>query len=268
MPLKMDMHRNQIEDELFCLNFELKALSDLLIRGEAERWVYSFITQDIEKEHLERYKHALQFIGNRKVLDIACGCGYGSYFLAKNGMPNHITGVDISEDSIRYANCRYNLPNIERIIGNAETFEKPDYFDVVLSFETIEHLKDFESFLKGVRNSLVKGGKLLISTPIVPATHTSCKNPYHVIEWNFKDFHKLLAKYFAIDHVFLQSIIFKEIPISFYRRALRKLKRDIFRISVSNPANEFINGRLVKYNDLVQIDEIRSGYQLVECHRE
>ena len=264
----MDIPSNQFENELFCLNFELKALSDLLIRGEAERWVHNFITQDIEMEHLERYKHALQFVNNKKVLDIACGCGYGSYYLAKNGTPDHITGVDISEDSIRYANFRYNLPNIERFLGNAETFEEPNSFDVVLSFETIEHLRDFESFLKGVRNSLVKGGKLLISTPIVPATQTKCNNPYHVIEWSFKDFHQLLSKYFAIDQILLQSIAMKQPPISFSGRALRKFKRDILHISPPRPTNEFINGRLIKYNDSMQIGEIQSGYQLVECHKD
>jgi len=247
----------ELSNELFCLNFEMQAMSDLLIRHEAERWVYKFMTQEIEQEHLQRYKYALNYINNKTVLDIACGSGYGSYFLAKNGNPKHIVGVDISKDSIRYANHRYSHQNIERVVANAEVYSRSNYFDTVLSFETIEHLVDFESFLKNVYTSLIKGGKLLISTPIVPSTQLVCNNPYHVIEWSFADFHNVINKYFDIEKIYVQNIVLKtDIPKpGIINRLFRRLIKP----------RKVIRSSFEKFEGQYNINQIIEGYQLLVC---
>jgi SAM-dependent methyltransferase len=92
---------------------------------------------EIRPDHVKRYQLAAQKIKPKGfVLDIACGCGYGSKLL--HGLGFNVTGVDISEEAINYAREHHNGPNF--IQGMAEDDYGP--FDAVVSFETLEHLKD------------------------------------------------------------------------------------------------------------------------------
>ena len=72
---------------------------------------------NIYKEHVARYEFASKYIKSKKILDIACGSGYGSEILSKNGA-YHVIGCDISEEAIEYAKKYYQHNNIEFISGN------------------------------------------------------------------------------------------------------------------------------------------------------
>jgi 2-polyprenyl-3-methyl-5-hydroxy-6-metoxy-1,4-benzoquinol methylase len=255
---------NSYTEEIFCLNYELEALADLTIRSEAERWVPKFMIPSIETEHLSRYQFAVDFVKGQQVLDIACGSGYGSYLLAKDGHAAHVMACDISETSLRYGNHRYGHENVTRSYEDATKYRKEGFYDVAVSFETIEHLKEYEKFLQNIHFSLKSNGVFLVSTPIVPQTRTQCGNPYHVIEWSFYDFQELLKKYFTVESVHVQGLIPISKKVSLAGRVIRKLKKEL--LSINEPQTP-VNYHLEKFNNQYRPEEILHGYQLLVCRK-
>jgi 2-polyprenyl-3-methyl-5-hydroxy-6-metoxy-1,4-benzoquinol methylase len=251
-----------LQEEIYCLNFELNAISNLLIRGEAERWVHKFIYYQYEQEHLNRYELVKKYVDNKKVLDIACGSGYGSYMLAKEGNAAEVIGCDLSPDSIRYAKHKYKNPQLEYFIADAEKYIRDSYFDVVVSFETIEHLNNYEVFLTNIQTSLSSDGLFFVSTPITRQTTTNCGNPYHNIEWSFSDFQNLVKKYFTIDTIYIQNPVF-ESSKDYFSRAYRKARRILSSNStISNPSFDLqVIGLEKIYRKII------SGYQILICRR-
>ncbi len=151
----------------------------------------------IRLEHLHRYEVARHFVGGKSVLDIACGEGYGSAHLAK--FADSVVGVDISGDAILHAQIRYARKNLKFIQGSAVKLDFPDNaFDVVVSFETIEHLFEQEQMVSELRRVLRKDGTLMISSPNRPiyAQESDGHNEYHVKELDFNEFDVLLRSKF------------------------------------------------------------------------
>ena len=248
------MNNEQIVEELFCLKFENKALADIYFRDEAERWVYSYMYDITEQEHLDRYRYARDRAENKKVLDIACGSGYGSYLIATEGKAKEVIAVDLDADSIRYGDHRFAHPSIKRSVGDAQEFKKEGEFDLIVSFETIEHLPKYEQFLQNMGKTLADDGHFLVSTPIVKHTRTNCKNPYHVIEWSFSDFQELVGKYFNVDEIYLQNIEFKN-------------KKTFFGKLFQGKKNKYSRIVFEKYTGQCDIDLIREGYQMLVCSK-
>lgn len=153
----------------------------------------------IFQEHINRYHFASSLTNNKVVLDVACGMGYGSDYLIKNGAKK-VIGLDISEESIIFAKNSYKNSNLTFIEGDAATklpFED-DYFDVVVSFETIEHIKEYKNFLNECKRVLKTGGVFICSTPNKRYTSEILKksNPYHIIEFYPEDFQNLINEHF------------------------------------------------------------------------
>lgn len=122
---------------------------------------------EIEPKHLERYKVASQYSDKRKVLDAACGCGYGSNFLAQNGA-NEVLGVDKSIDALRYAEEHWRYPNIvfKQFDLSQADFTELGTFDTIVSFETIEHLEPVPYLTLEKFDEILKpGGYLIYSHP-------------------------------------------------------------------------------------------------------
>src|SRR5437879_3140866 len=95
-------------------------------------------------EHIYRYAFASRFVKGKRVLDIACGEGYGAAALQKAGAA-HVIGVDISESVCLHARTKYGL---DARPGTAEQIPVADEsVDVIVSFETIEHVPDTAHFL-------------------------------------------------------------------------------------------------------------------------
>src|SRR3989344_372638 len=162
----------------------------------------------IEKEHLDRYNFVLNYVKNKIVLDIACGSGYGSKLLSNKA--KKVIGVDISKESIDYAKNNFNSNKIKFFIGDATNldFLKDNSIDVVVSFETIEHLIDYKRFLMEVKRILKKEGLFIVSTPNkkISSPHgKKPKNPFHVIEFFKKDFEILLKRYFGLIAIYGQE---------------------------------------------------------------
>ena len=120
---------------------------------------------DIYSEHLIRYAMAMNYCGNRDVLDVACGTGYGTDLLKKVGAD--VWGGDNDNKTLDYAEKTYRL-NLKHINLEAQTilevFKRK--FDVIVSFETIEHLSNPKYFLENVKDSLAENGIFILSVPV------------------------------------------------------------------------------------------------------
>src|ERR1035437_2548471 len=153
---------------------------------------------DFVGEHLHRYALALEFAGQCNVLDVACGEGYGAAFLAR--VARHVIGVDCDRSTILHASGKYRASNLQFSVGRAENLPLPaNSIDLVVSFETLEHLEDHDAMLREIKRVLRPEGRLLISTPdSMPYRMISGKqNPFHLHELNQTGFQKLLAKHFT-----------------------------------------------------------------------
>ncbi|MCB1907653.1 MAG: methyltransferase domain-containing protein [Rhodocyclaceae bacterium] len=129
-------------------------------------------------QHVERYEFAMRHVRDKLVLDVACGTGYGSQMLKRDGGARRVIGVDLSSEAIREARDTYAEDGVTFVQANLETDPLPESpVDCVVSFETIEHLEDPRRFLQTLHSVLRDDGVLIAS---VPTTQTSDFNRYHL----------------------------------------------------------------------------------------
>ena len=154
----------------------------------------------IWKEHVLRYEHASTLVRAKAVLDVACGTGYGSDLLATAHAMRVVAG-EYSTKALSYACRNFSRSNLSFVRLTADHLPfKDDVFDVITSFETVEHLHFRERFLEECRRVIRPHGTLLFSTPSRvtwrPPWAPRPTNPYHVIEFSLDDFRKLLSDHF------------------------------------------------------------------------
>lgn len=152
----------------------------------------------IRQEHLHRYAWCLPLVAGKRVLDIASGEGYGSAMLASRAAS--VVGVDISDEAVSHASERYaEIPDLRYLQGSAADIPlESAQFDVVVSFETIEHLLEQEQMLAEIRRVLKPSGLLIMSSPNkeVYSDKAGYHNEYHVAELYHDDFVALLKAQF------------------------------------------------------------------------
>lgn len=151
----------------------------------------------IRLEHYHRYALVLDAIKGKTVLDVACGEGYGSFIMATAA--HSVVGVDISDEAVRHASSTYQKPNLSYTQGSATLLNFPDAsFDVVVSFETIEHLAEQEEMVSELRRVLRPNGILIISSPNRPiyTEESGEHNEFHVKELDYQEFDTLLRSQF------------------------------------------------------------------------
>ena len=166
--------------------------------------------REIRYEHIHRYAFAQAFVQGRRVLDAACGEGYGSALLAENA--DSVVGVDISEQAIGHARQRYASERLEFRQGDCTDLPfADDEFNCVVSFETLEHLENQQGLLRAFRRVLKPDGFLLISTPdkAVYTDQQGNRNEYHVSELYRGEFEELLAAYFPAVRLWGQKLGFQ-----------------------------------------------------------
>ena len=122
------------------------------------------------------YAIAGQYVSEQRVLDIACGSGYGSRMLHEAGA-SQVVGCDLAESPLAYARVHHALDGITYVQGDAETFAWEHQFDVVCSFETIEHLRHPNRLLDRIDELLTADGLLCLSVPIGETRHL---DPFHL----------------------------------------------------------------------------------------
>lgn len=148
-------------------------------------------------EHLHRYGIALNHVAGKRVLDIACGEGYGSHLMAKKAA--HVIGVDIDEQVIQDAQEKYIAPNLRFVQGDVTKIPIEDAtIDVVISFETIEHTAHHTAMMTEVRRVMKENGVLIISSPDKKyySDLSGYNNPFHVKELYHDEFIDLIQAHF------------------------------------------------------------------------
>jgi len=159
-------------------------------------------------EHLHRYLFAQEFCRGLDVLDIASGEGYGSALLAQSA--RSVVGVDISEEAVGHCKRKYQRENLEFHKGDCSKIPLSKHsVDVVVSFETIEHIHAHDRFLQEVIRVLRPKGILIISSPDKHeySDRNGYSNPFHVSELYRQDFLKLLKRHFAHSRSFQQRLV-------------------------------------------------------------
>lgn len=152
--------------------------------------------------HFERYAFAAGFARDRRVLDIACGTGYGSDVLAA-APASQVVGIDVDPEAIDEAARLYSRDHVAFFQSDyralASEAEMPPAlrsvlatpFDLIVSLETIEHLEDPDDFLRTLSRFLRPGGTIVASVPITPSVDV---NPFHLHDFTSASFHHLLER--------------------------------------------------------------------------
>ena len=142
--------------------------------------------------HIERYDFASRFIGSGRVLDCACGVGYGSHRLLAAGDRLHlVTGVDIDDSAVAYARANFVDPRLDYVCADAASFDA-EPFDTIVSFETIEHVPDPARLVDNFVRLLKPGGLLIASVPVTPSVDV---NPYHLHDFTPSSFRRMFVRH-------------------------------------------------------------------------
>jgi len=176
------------------------------LRWTGERLVTS-LNGDIVWEHLHRYAFATELAAGKDVLDIACGEGYGSFLLA--GQARFVTGVDVSFESISHAQGKYVRKNLRFCTGDCRLIPLQNQtVDLVVSFETLEHIAEHQAFLSEIRRVLRPGGILVISSPDKQNYSEKPKheNPFHAKELYRDEFRAVLGGFFQNSTLLSQRV--------------------------------------------------------------
>jgi len=154
--------------------------------------------------HLARYKWAATAIKNDdsacRILDAACGVGYGSAILGSCKHNAEVTGVDIDAAAISYALERYGASSINFIHSDISEIQCRAYFDAIVSLETIEHVTDPLNTINSFWKLLRPGGLFILSVPVTPSVDV---NPYHLTDFSAISIRKMLksAKFEVVDEL-------------------------------------------------------------------
>lgn len=166
--------------------------------------------QLVHAEHLARYRLAVQLAAGKRVLDAACGEGYGTAMLGAAGASS-VVGVDVDPAAIEHVRERYG---VEAEVADVAALPFPDdAFDLVVSFETIEHVAQPERALDELARVRAPGGLIVISTPV--AGQYRVENEFHVREFGHDEFVDLLRPRFPslrllFQHNWLTSAVLEE----------------------------------------------------------
>ena len=212
--------------------------------------------------HLQRYAFASRALQGQRILDMACGCGYGSALLAEQNPDRQVVGIDIDPAAIAYAQQHYRLPNLRYQCANAETFSDGQGFDSIVSLETIEHLPSPQRLVENYTRLLATGGCIIAS---VPTTPTLDGNPHHLHDFSPRSFFALFQRHglqpgerFEQIQPWEFSGLFKKSPekarqhrsegvgnavLAYYRRHPLYLFKRLFSILRNGPSNRYLTCR-------------------------
>ena len=162
-------------------------MSRTLFTGERLHDGDALFTLDLAR-HRAAYEYALARIDGGRVLDLGCGSGYGTARLA--AAPATVIGIDrIMPDAANrdggghFARADlYGLPLREGV------------FDLVVSFQVIEHLEDPGHYLRAIAGFLKEGGQAILTTPNLAMSDGV--NPYHVHEYRADELAERLREHF------------------------------------------------------------------------
>lgn len=172
-------------------------MSDLPLTGERvieEEYKTSLGMYAIYLLHVASYRFAEPFAQGKRVLDLGCGSGYGAKAMAS--IAATVTAVDVSAEAIAFASASTPTPNLkfQRIDADAALPFADNSFDVVLSFQVIEHVLDDARYIEEARRVLTPDGVLIVITPNRDVRLFAWQQPWnrwHVREYDESSFRQL-----------------------------------------------------------------------------
>ncbi|MBA2176778.1 class I SAM-dependent methyltransferase [Halobacillus locisalis] len=184
-----------------------------MVEDTGERVIPEFMDpmNQLLLEHVARYQFALSYVEGR-VLDLSCGAGYGTHMVAKHrkDQVDEVIGADLDKEIIDYAKGAYYHPNSSFIVEDATNRtlkDKIGTFDVVLSFETYEHIEDEEKLLANYYDLLKPGGSLIVSTPFGKGRGIECGSPFHVHQITPEEFKGLFPDYSSTQFFYQHGVL-------------------------------------------------------------
>ena len=190
-------------------------------------------------EHLFRYQWAEQYVrGPMKILDLACGTGFGSALVSRAAGVT-VIGGDLDPPSLAVAAAEFGTdsgPHFAAMDGTR--LPLPDRsLDLILSYETVEHIERYRDFVGELARILKKRGTLLLSTPnrLVTSPDGVIRNPFHTQEFDMPELGRVLSGHFSEVSVMgqhyarfdeltgLRARLGKAAESFFYLRGVRKL---------------------------------------------
>lgn len=200
--------------------------------------------------HLERYEFASRIVDGKRVVDCACGTGYGAEMMARSGAST-VIGVDLDPGAIEYAETNHRHPSVSYVAADALEYKPVFAPDVWVSFETIEHLPEPARYLTRVYENLAEGGLLIAS---VPTTVSTDGNPYHLTDFTRRSWRRLLSSTgFSVESEHLQEHRYSLSDIFGSSRGERQkqVRAGVFRYYVSHPKVALARAALTMTRGLV-----------------
>jgi 2-polyprenyl-3-methyl-5-hydroxy-6-metoxy-1,4-benzoquinol methylase len=149
------------------------------------------------RRHLTVYEWIAARVAGQRVVDMACGEGYGSDLIAAAGAAG-VVGVDANPEAHEHARLRYVRDNLRFERDLVESFAEP--CDAVVFLQTIEHVQDAGAILEHFKAMLSPGGVAYVSTPnlltLAPPGAEKSDNPWHVREYRAAEFRALCEAHF------------------------------------------------------------------------
>ena len=150
------------------------------------------------RRHLAVYEWIGARVIGRRVIDMACGEGYGSEVLSRGAAS--VVGVDANPEAFEHARLRYTRQNLTFERGMVESHGEAGGYDALVFLQTIEHVQDPAAVLRHFRSLLAPGGVAYVSTPnlLTLAAPGAAKsdNPWHIKEYRAAEFEQLCRQVF------------------------------------------------------------------------
>ncbi len=179
-----------------------------MVEFTGERVIPGQVEADLWNEHLARYAFAARMAAGKRVLDAGCGAGYGTAKLA--AVARWAVGLDISADAVSSARAHYAAPNLLYLRASCAALPfASGSTDLLVSFEVIEHIKQWRQFLDETRRVLAPGGRLVVSTPnkayYADSRREAGPNPFHEHEFELEEFRAELAARFPCVFLYAEN---------------------------------------------------------------
>ncbi|MFA5089673.1 MAG: class I SAM-dependent methyltransferase [Candidatus Omnitrophota bacterium] len=212
-------------------------MSDIANTGE--RILIEKETPSMIARHFFAYHFSRGYVEGKKVLDIGCGEGYGVHYLAS--LSKEALGIDYCQEAVIHAKDKYKKTNLRFACLDINHLDQlSESFDVICSFQVIEHLDNPHRFLSSVKAKLNKNGVFICSTPnkedASPGRQTPL-NTFHVKEYGHMEFSDLLGEHFKTIALYGLK---RGVRFNFYRR-LKKSGLLRFIPAYVNPVDIFYN---------------------------
>ncbi len=247
--------------------------------------LYLGYEDDIEQESLAigRYEFALNFINEGDVcLDAVCGSGYGSIILSRKA--SKVIGIELDNHALEFARNHYQTDKVsfqKADLTNLLDFPT-DYFDIIVSIETIEHIPTHDIMIVEFSRVLKPNGLLILSTVDheVYSIKSGIRNKHHINELTKKQLVSVMSRHFKVEELYGQI---KYVPLSLLKRIGKKLwltflmvlsKIDIFKVryrlitplhldGAVHTVSEGISPQKLSAIEQISIDGNGEHYQLI-----